>query len=711
MSSTPSFLTVQCFKSLFDSLFCPSESDVRLYSNEVEFALPVPEEILTALPKPKDDEDSIGGHDLEDDVPARELLFIAERVIPQLSETEQSGIEKLSLKSVASKLQTIPEDQQLDIMAAEADAENMANVPFTENGATEAEPDEQQSGMQEQTDTTMIDERIPVAKNEDLHDTPHDASLLQDAANNELVFELDAAIFRDRGESVSAKDENLGPLEEETEAEQRETQVLGRETGEEDLGEHSDVDKEILNNEQNDNDSSDQQGNQLNKEVPDKSGVTYQATNENGKTEVESKVDNEAETFGTERISEQSDSDFWNHGEKQHEEGITKATTVNLEAHSDDNGHAPSYASSQNDVEYHESKHAADFQEHPDITAHDTDIRKDHNEQDHVYFKGLEQGTDTDNNHESQARDNDVGLDTNVQEPITELISKRNTKEDNFADKDNGYSDRQEASNPGSYAGSDDDKSAVDTEIGETRQKERDGNIKLSLGATDAEEPKESGECKEECFEKGDDPALKVEEGNQLDKEVEGGLESEQPIEKSLTTLLQEPPRNILMVENEDISLPGEDEEDEKRNGKRFRENSTIDETMPCENVNSSESNTMAKQSEHVMSDQVHRMDDVTSERIATAKGDIQTCYEDTWSASSNLGSVKNEDDDNTDEMATTDMPTFEEAAFNGGDLLPHSNVENSDGLQQVDKEHEIFYSKRSEERPLRGAYSLQGEI
>ena len=692
-------------------MFFPAESDVRLYSNEVEFALPVPEEILTALPKPKDDEDSIGGHDLEDDLPARELLFIAERVIPQLSETEQSGIEKLSLKSVASKLQTIPEDQQLDIMAAEADAEDMENIPFTENGATEAEPDEQQSGVQEQTDTTVIDEGIPVAKNEDLHDTPHDASLLQDAANNELVFELDATIFRDRGESVSAKDENLGPLEEETEAEEREAQVLGRETGEEDLGEHSDVDKEILNNEQNDNDSSDQQGNQSNKEVPDKSGDTYQATNENGKTEVESKVDNEAETFGTERISEQSDSDFWNHGEKQHEEGITKATTVNLEAHSDDNGHAPSYASSQNDVEYHESKHDADFQELPDITAHDTDIRKDHNEQDYGYFKGLEQGTDTDNNHESQARDNDVRLDTNVQEPITELISKRNTKEDIFADKDNGNSDVQETSNPGSYAGSDDDKSAVDTEIGETRQKERDENIKLSLGATDAEEPKESGECKEECFEKGDDPALKVEEGNQLDKEVEGGLESEQPIEKSLTTLLQEPPRNILMVENEDISLPGEDEEDEKRNGKRFRENSTIDETMPCENVSGGESNTMAKQSEHVMSDQVHRMDDVTSERKATAEGDKQTCYEDTWSASSNLGSVNNEDDDNKDEMATTDMPTFEEAAFNGGDLLPHSNIEDSDGLQQVDKEHEIFYSKRNEERPLRGAYSLQGEI
>ena len=298
-------------------------------------------------------------------------------------------------------------------------------------------------------------------------------------------------------------------------------------------------------------------------------------------------------------------------------------------------------------------------------------------------------------------------MDTNVDEPITELISKRKAKENNSPDKDNGNSDVQEASNPGNNAEGDEDKKAVDTEIGESWQKERDGNTKLSVGATHAEEPKENREYKEECYEKGDDPELKVEEVNQLHNEVERGLESDRPLEKIPTTLL-EPPSNISMVENQDISLPEEDEEDEERNGKQFRENSTTDETMSCKNVNRDESNTMSKQSEHVMSDQVHTMDDVTNELKATAKGDKQTCYEDTWSASSNLGSMKNEDDDNKGEMATTDMPTFEEAAFNGGVLLPHSNIE--DGLQQVDKEYEVFYSKRTEERPLPGD-SLQGEI
>ena len=698
-------------------MFFPSESDVQLYSNDVEFTLPVPEEILSVLHKPKDDEDSTGDCDGEDgDVPGKELLLVAERVIPQSSVPNTSRIKTFSLKSVASKLQTIPEDQQLDIMATEANDENMENVPFVENGATEAEPREQQYGVQEQTDTTVIEERIPVVETEgDFHDSPHDASLLEEAAKSELVFELDATIFRDRGESVSAKDANLGPLEEETEAEEIETQMVGGDTGEEDFGEHSDVDKEILDNERNDDDSSDQQGNQGNgssKEEPEKNGVSYQATYENDKTEVESMWDNEAETFGTERISEQSDSDFWDHGEKQHEEGITKEATVNLAAHSDDNGHTPSHSSSQNDVEHHESKHAADFQEHLDIKTHDSDTRKDYNEQEHGYFEGLEQGIDTDNNHESQARDNDVGLDTNVHEPITELISKRNAQENNSPDKDNGSSDVQEASNSGNNAAGDDDKSAVNAEIGETWQKERDGNAKLSLGVTDAEEPKESGEHKDECYEKGDDPELKVEEGNQLDKEVERGLESDQPLEKILTKLLQEPPSNISMVENQDISLP-EEEKDEDRDGKRFRENSTIDEPMLCKNVNSGESKIMVKHSEQVMSDQVHSMDDVTGVWKPSAKEDKQTCYEvskDTWSASSNLGSVKNEDDDNKDEMETTDMPIFEEAAFKGGVLLSQSNIEDSDGLQQGDNEHEISYSKRNEERPLRGD-SLQGEI
>jgi len=699
-------------------LFFASESDVLLYSNEVEFTLPVPEEILSALHKPKGDEDSTGGHDLEDgDVPARELLLIAERVIPQSSVTEQSGIEKLSLKSVASKLQTIPEDQPLDIMVAEADAENMENVPSTENGDTDAEPPEQQSGLQEQTDATVVDEHIPVVENEvDLQDTSHDATLLQDDANSELVFELDATIFRDRGENIPVKEANLGPLKEETEAEEIETQLLGRDAGEEGLGEHSDLDKEILNNERNDDGSLDQQENQGNgssKEVPD-NGVTYQATNENDETGIESKLDNEAETFGTERISEQNDSDFLDHVEKQHEEGIAKEATVTPAEHTDGNGHAPSHASCDNDAEYQESKHSSNFQEHQDIKTHDTDTRKEHDEQEYGYSEGLEQAADTDNSHESQPRGNDVGLDTNDDGLNSELISKRNAKENNSPDKNNSDSDVQEASNPGNNGGVDDDTCAVNAEISETWQKESEENAKLNVRATDAEEPKECREYKEECYNIGDDSELKVVKVNQLDEEVERGLESDQPLEKILTgadELLPEPPSNISMVENQGISLPKEEDEDEDRSVKGFRENSTID-----ENVNGGENQSMAKQelrSEHFTSDQVRSTDDVTNEPKPTAKGDKQTCNEvpkDTWSASSNLGSVKNEDDDNKDEMETTDMPTFEEAAFEGGVWSSRSNVEDNDSLQQVDKEREISYSKRKDEIPC-GGDSLQGEI
>jgi len=689
---------------------------------------------------------------------------------------------------VASKLQTIPEGQQLDIMVAVDDAGNMENVLDTENGATEAEPPEQQSGLQEQTDATVVDEHIPVVDNDvDLQGASHEASLPQDDANSELVFELDATVFRDRGESVSVTDANLGPLKEETEEEEEiETQLLGRDAGEEDLGEHSDVDEEILDNERNDDDSSEQQGNMGNgssKEVPDPNEVTYQATNENDETEVESKLDNEAETFGTERISEQSDSDvdeeildnernddhsseqqgnqgngssgevpdqnevtcqatnendkteveskldneeetveteqsdsdFWGHGEKQHEEGIEKEATITPATDSGDNGHALSHASTQSDIEYHESKHAADFQEHLDIKTHDTDTRKEHFEQEHGYPEGLEKDTDAGNNHESQARDNVVGLDANDYGLISELISERNAKEKNSPNKDKSNSDLEEASNAGNDAGGDDDTSAVNAEIIEKWQEESEENAKLSVEATDAEEPKEWRGYKEECYDTGDDSEFKVEKVNQLHEQVERGLERDQLLEKVLTgtdEVLQEPQSNISKVEDQDVSLSKGEEDGEDQTVKWLRKNSTsID-----ENVNSAEHQLMAKQelkSEHFRSDQEHSTDDVTNETKPTVKGDKQTLNEalkDTWSASSNLGSVKNEDDDNKDEMESTGMPTFEEATFEGGVLSSRSNIEDNDGLQQVDKEHEISYSKRIDEIPW-GEDSLQGEI
>ena len=574
-----------------DSPFFPSESDVLLYSNEVEFTLPVPEEILSALHKPKGDEDD----DLEDDdAPSRELLLVAERVIPESGVTEQSGIEKLSLKSVVSKLQTIPEDQRLDMMVTEADVENMENVPSTEHSDTAAEPPEGQSGLEfsdhleEQTDATVVDEHIPVVENDaGLQDTPHDESLLGNDASGELVFDLDAAIFRDREESGSAKDANLEPLEEETKAEEIETQLLGRSTGDAELGEHSDADKEILVNERSDDDSLDQQendGNGLSKEVPDQNEVTYQATNGNDKTEVELKLDNEAGTFGTERISEQSNSDFWDHGQKQHEEEIVREETVTPAEHSDVDGHSPSHELGQNDFECH----AAGFQEHMDIKTHDSDTRKRHNGQELGYSEGVDQATGI--SYERQARDNDVVLDTNDDELITELISERNEEENNSPDKDNSSSDLEEALN--------------------------------------------------------------------------------------------------------------------KRNNGIGK----IDETTASGNLNSFENQTMATQelkSEHFTSGQVHSTDLVTNEMKPTTKEDKETCNEvskDTWSASSNVGSVKNENDDNKDEMETTDMPSFEETAFE-----VHSNIENNEGLQQVDKEHETSYSKRNEQRP--SGDNLQGEI
>lgn len=107
------------------SLFFLTGSDFLLYSNEVEFSLPISEEVLAgALQKTTAESYSGEGDKNQDGEAARELLLVAERVTSESCESEQSAEgEELSLKSVISKLQTIPEDQKLDVLAAEPDTD------------------------------------------------------------------------------------------------------------------------------------------------------------------------------------------------------------------------------------------------------------------------------------------------------------------------------------------------------------------------------------------------------------------------------------------------------------------------------------------------------------------------------------------------------------------------------------------------------------
>lgn len=686
---------------LFFFFFFHLGLDVLLYSNEVEFSLPVPEEILSALLKPKGEDDSLADEELEDGgAPARELLLVAERVIPESSITEQSGVEKLSLKSVASKLQTIHEDQQLDVMVADADEEVMANVFPTENGDAEFEASEQQADelldRLEEQDDAVIDEYVPAVKDEAvLKDTPHGASVpdgsqVEDDAYSEKVVELDETIFRDHGENVFGQDANVEPLMttaqiNETEAEKPDSTVAG----EAELGQQPDV----VYNERNDDDDDDsldqheKQGNGWSKEeVPDQTGVTCHATIENDETGVETKLDNETKTSENEKLSDQQrDSDFWDHGEKQHEEETTRDEIIT-------NCHD---TASQNIVDCSESK-ATYFKEHPGIETRNTDTGKEHDLQKVSYSEGLEQVS-----QEGKARERDVGLDTN-DGMIPEARGESNENECSLPEKDHSYSELEEVSKPGNIAESDDDKSAVNLESDKPCL--NGVNLIKENGQFNSEEAVESKG--EECQDNSDNGELKDSIVNNLDDEVGRGLKDEDPLKDTMAgavELLQKSSNSVPLVKNKEISEPND--QDEELNNRKFREDSKIDQTLPSEDVTSGGNQTMATRviteeltTENRTPDRELNKDDGTKEPFETTsitEGGKQRSNEvsrDTWSASSNLGSVKNEDDEIKDIMETTEMPTFEEAAF--------VNVGDNEQVQ-VDKD----------ERLPGGIDGFQGEI
>ncbi|KAJ7382965.1 hypothetical protein OS493_031741 [Desmophyllum pertusum] len=672
-----------------------SVSDVLLYSNEVEFSLPVPEEILSALHKPTDEDDSVGSDEREDGESARELLLVAERLIPESCVAEQSGIEKLSLKSLLSKLPTILEDQQLDVMIADADAQVTQNVLFTENGDTKTEPAEQQSDLDlldrlEAQKDPVEDEHVPVDEETGLEYTPHDTFVadelhVQDDACSAMVVELDTSIFRDLDESVSGRDANLEPL-------------IG-DACEDELDKESHVgrDSSIVGNERQDKDSLNQHENQENskEQVADQSEVTCHATVGNEESETRTNLDNEAEAFGMERVSnEQSDTDFWDHGEKtsggRNNEGRT--------------GHP----NRTKDIDFQD--------EHPYIESHDTEKRKEHDVQEDSYSEGLEHVAYNVNTQEGEAvEESEVGLDTNGG-VIPDSNGESNEKECRLPENIHSNSEINEVSKPGNVAERDDDTSAANLESDEKCPKDvvHEENTQLSLGIINSEEPSENREYKDDND--GNDELA-------VDEEADRELNSENPLEENIAgavQVLQESPNSVSLVENNDISLVKEREEGEDRNNGRFREDNKSE--LPSENVMSGGNQTMVArvktqelQTENLtpdllLEDQTVDTGDRTKESFETTsptEGGKQTSNEvprDTWSASSNHGSVKNEDDKIKDVMETTEMPMFEEEAFGVDVMMSQGNREDDESLQ-LDRE----VTERKEGRAGGTLDSLQG--
>ncbi|XP_068713854.1 uncharacterized protein [Montipora foliosa] len=146
-----------------------SGSDVLLYSNEVEFSLPIPPEILSALENPRGQSDSLERDRLDGGTPARELLLVAERINTALSVPSESSIEKLSVKSSFGKLQTIFEGQKVDENASRGDVSLKDRFDQGEGDELEAKANEagpEVESFNEKGRRVGVDEQLNDAENE-----------------------------------------------------------------------------------------------------------------------------------------------------------------------------------------------------------------------------------------------------------------------------------------------------------------------------------------------------------------------------------------------------------------------------------------------------------------------------------------------------------------------------------------------------------------
>ena len=399
--------------------------DLLLYSNEVEFSLPIPHEILSALQKPTDETESSGRDSLDDGAPARELLLVAERINPTPSITEQSSVEKLSVKSSFGKLQTIREGEQLDIIASETDVmddlplqdgldttgvvesestlaqthsefeslhnkgrndvadglrfnvfpdeapiDASSNVALSQSPVegVDAEPIEQQSHskvldeVEEQSDSQerplVTDQGVQDGSPKHTSEGAEDDFSDKEDAYNKILGELHPSIFKDIDEFVSIKEPVV--TSEETENPESQLPVVEgvNEAELEATADNNQSDSLVLTNEPNGNRSfieTDEQALGSCNEAPQLSHQGDDSLPANVAAKVDEKpenvsLDNGAEANEMERSSdEESDSEFWDHGEKQSHEGTAQDGDVISHQENSISGHA----ASENDVNGH----------------------------------------------------------------------------------------------------------------------------------------------------------------------------------------------------------------------------------------------------------------------------------------------------------------------------------------------------------------------
>ena len=801
-----------------------------MYSNEVEFSLPVPREILSALQKPECEDTTSGGDGFGDGSPARELLLVAERIIPTSSVAEHSKVLKLSLKSSFGKLQTILEGQQLDVLPADVDA--MDDVPlesgFDTTGDAEAEAKQGETysefeslGNEGQQDTVDGEDFIVVADEASLgaslnntlsqapveafdtelaeqqsqfelsHESDSDESSLdvrdetcldgstpdilrqvpedsleKDEAYSELVGELDATVFKEFEEIVGEK-ESLVKSEEVEGTESQLTIFEGTDEFELKREPSTEGDASIVIDNQNGDsnfnqpDEQDVRSSDATLHMPNQSDNSCHATLSddlgeiNGKTENLPNLDDGKEVFGTEAESdEQSDSDFWNHGEKLNEEGPPREGYVN--------------SKEQNDVIAEATNGIDDSHARDDVDGHATcegDIQGDATNSINNVVTDAEKEEFEEQFHDSENLEHvatDVKCQKDEEERKDEILDRRDDEIPELTEKARSKSETQDFSKTLGSSG--------DTTSEIAAKSENSGESQIDAGELTEENaplsPRTANGSSEQATENSEYSTNKdvyeaaMQNENDIERKAEAELQGEYP-ETAIARAAQElgETQSTASFEENERSLPLEREGEERNDGlsdsnsecSKEEHNlhggkaiASADHTIGSENEaagprgesvdldihgksreeqSNSEGSKMEDKSDHIFpgknvtsqgnqteveieerraerfsveEDLVKQTDntrgpfdtgDFTKEIVegATTRKGKETnsgLPEETWSASSSFGSVKN-DEDKANGFEMTEMPTFEEADLEAdGRLLSFGNVGDDERLK-----------------------------
>lgn len=636
--------------------FCTG-SDVLLYSNEVEFSLPIPEEILGALRKTTTENYSEEGEEIQDGEAARELLLVAEQVTSESCVTVQSaGNEELSLKSLISKLQTIPEDQPLIALAAEPDADVEQRVSSQEMDHVQTmSVDNESLHRLEEQEKVAGDGLVPLGDKEaDVKDAPADLSSAQvkDETCTAVNVELDSTIFRYLGGSCRGTESSAESLTDSIEDNKRVRQLHEEYIDEATTSQSnakSDIPAHVVFSELKDDVIVNQSVEHDHKLTIEQASEQYEVTQEtlvNREVERTEFMDNDKKPSEIieQTSSRETSADLWDQSEKKGEEDTT--TNENFSAKRDKfNSHAMSHVASQGSTDHNKAGDNGaqgiwdnDKPEVESRTELDQDIVRDD-----IHFNDLRHDAFIAQSQRSEVGETAYDSPEKVVCGLSELDA----------------SDEIEESQDSATEIEDENVRGANSERGECLEKGilPDYLAQLILGRERSAQPVKVTELKN-GYQQDERDYLEskgIQLQNSSHEEANGKRKNENLQEELIAAaveVLQDSLNSFTQVEDRAISMSKGKGEVEGPNNERLKECTNFEKVVCGENqladLTPQETNCVTLSSKHAGDGNNVRFEVV----------------DDIWSALSSNGSVKNDNDRiMTVALETTEMPTFEESS------------------------------------------------